>query len=66
MNFFIKSENPNRKLCWDENLFFLPGAFPYEIGIDGKITFVTLLCDLAVFDGGGDGAIGSGCAGAAQ
>jgi hypothetical protein len=66
MNFFIKSENPNRKFCWDENLFFLPWAFAEEVCVNREIAFVALFCNLSVFDGCRDGAIACGflCMGA--
>ena len=41
-----------------QRLFFLPGAFTDEIGINGKITVMPFFCDLTVGDGSGNGAIG--------
>ena len=39
-----------------QRLFFLPGAFTDEIGINGKITVMPFFCDLTVCDGSGNGA----------
>ena len=38
-------------------LFLFPRLFLHKVSVDGKIAFMSFLCDLTAFDGGNDRAI---------